>query len=373
MKSFYTELEPIKDFKQVTQFEHYTHCPDDWIVVLTDIRGSTKAIESGRYRDVNLMGAAAIVAIQNTLGERELPFAFGGDGATLLIPPASRVKVEKEMLALKHHCRQQFQLELRVGLIPVREIYQKNATLMVGKFEVSNKNYISLFYGNGFAVAESILKSDGTHELIGGGETPGVPNLDNLTCRWSPFPSRNGEIAAVLIAARNPQSANNIYEEILRELELFISKDHFNPIRTQAMKPRSFADRLSYENKLHRNIPALRRFLSFMLQTLFVFTKGTELTRYINEIPGNSDYKKLDGIIKMVIDCSSHEKKQLIETLERYKKRGIIFYGLHFSPTAVMTCVVHQSKENQHIHFVDGGDGGYALAAKMLKSQLKMA
>ncbi|HXB98558.1 MAG TPA: DUF3095 family protein, partial [bacterium] len=25
----------------------------------------------------------------------------------------------------------------------------------------------------------------------------------------------------------------------------------------------------------------------------------------------------------------------------------------------------------QHIHFVDGGDGGYAMAAKQLKAQIK--
>ena len=36
-----------------------------------------------------------------------------------------------------------------------------------------------------------------------------------------------------------------------------------------------------------------------------------------------------------------------------------------------MTCVVPSYKDGTHIHFIDGGDGGYAMAAKQLKAQLK--
>ena len=34
-----------------------------------------------------------------------------------------------------------------------------------------------------------------------------------------------------------------------------------------------------------------------------------------------------------------------------------------------MTCVVFDRSVN-HVHFIDGGDGGYARAAKQLKSKL---
>jgi Protein of unknown function (DUF3095) len=37
-----------------------------------------------------------------------------------------------------------------------------------------------------------------------------------------------------------------------------------------------------------------------------------------------------------------------------------------------MTCIV-QSYNGNHLHFVDGSDGGYALAAHQLKQQLKAA
>ena len=38
-----------------------------------------------------------------------------------------------------------------------------------------------------------------------------------------------------------------------------------------------------------------------------------------------------------------------------------------------MTCFVKSTTQNQHIHFIDGGDGGYAAAAKQLKKQMAAA
>ncbi|MGK7928621.1 MAG: DUF3095 family protein [Spirulina sp.] len=40
------------------------------------------------------------------------------------------------------------------------------------------------------------------------------------------------------------------------------------------------------------------------------------------------------------------------------------------SERALMTCLV-SSGEDYHVGFIDGADGGYALAAKGMKQQLK--
>ena len=34
-----------------------------------------------------------------------------------------------------------------------------------------------------------------------------------------------------------------------------------------------------------------------------------------------------------------------------------------------MTCFVDGLSDGKHIHFIDGGDGGYAMAAMKLKAQ----
>jgi hypothetical protein len=44
-------------------------------------------------------------------------------------------------------------------------------------------------------------------------------------------------------------------------------------------------------------------------------------------------------------------------------------FGIHRSSAAIMTCLIFTPGQD-HAHFVDGIDGGYALAAKMLKQQL---
>ena len=36
-----------------------------------------------------------------------------------------------------------------------------------------------------------------------------------------------------------------------------------------------------------------------------------------------------------------------------------------------MTCYVPSFSDGKHVHFIDGGDGGYAIAAKQLKQQMK--
>jgi len=43
---------------------------------------------------------------------------------------------------------------------------------------------------------------------------------------------------------------------------------------------------------------------------------------------------------------------------------------LHESREALMTCFVQKTNQSDHIHFIDGGDGGYALAAVSLKKQM---
>ena len=43
-------------------------------------------------------------------------------------------------------------------------------------------------------------------------------------------------------------------------------------------------------------------------------------------------------------------------------------YGMNVSDTALMTCLVTSTNEGLHVHFVDGGGGGYTNAAKSLKA-----
>jgi len=101
----------------------------------------------------------------------------------------------------------------------------------------------------------------------------------------------------------------------------------------------------------------------------------------------HSDYRKFDDMIRMVIDCTPQQADEIDDMLQRYScpeynnknnnnnnqnvGRGRIFYGSHRSNCTLMTCLVGDTTEGDHIHFIDGDDGGYAMAAKTLKRQMK--
>jgi len=91
---------------------------------------------------------------------------------------------------------------------------------------------------------------------------------------------------------------------------------------------------------------------------------------YVQDMLANTDFQKFDDMLRMIREVNRAEKEQLLKLLEARHQAGEIFYGTHFSPQALMTCLVFSF--DHHIHFVDGGDGGYALAAKQLKAQMKL-
>ena len=60
--SFYQSLPAFRDFADVARFDRYQPLPDGWLLATSDIVGSTKAIEAGHYRAVNMAGASVISA-----------------------------------------------------------------------------------------------------------------------------------------------------------------------------------------------------------------------------------------------------------------------------------------------------------------------
>lgn len=98
---FYANLPVLENFLDITDSRNFHSVPRDWYVIVTDIVNSTKAIESGRYKDVNLLGACSIIAVLNIASKIEIPFVFGGDGAALLIPPSLFLEAQQALLVTR--------------------------------------------------------------------------------------------------------------------------------------------------------------------------------------------------------------------------------------------------------------------------------
>ncbi len=114
-ENFYSELRLLDNFLDITDLRNFVDVPDDWYIIVTDIRGSTKAIEAGKYKEVNLLGACSIVAVLNVAGKTEIPFVFGGDGASLLMGPSLLPAAKIALLATQQIAKTQFDMDLRVG------------------------------------------------------------------------------------------------------------------------------------------------------------------------------------------------------------------------------------------------------------------
>ena len=63
---------------------------------------------------------------------------------------------------------------------------------------------------------------------------------------------------------------------------------------------------------------------------------------------------------------------QFIAFIDQLESQGKIIYGIHVTHSSIMSCYV-DDRINNHIHFVDGTEGGYTRAAMMYKSKIMKA
>jgi hypothetical protein len=72
----------------------------------------------------------------------------------------------------------------------------------------------------------------------------------------------------------------------------------------------------------------------------------------------------------LVLDVSETQAERIARYLESEQDAGRLVYGAHLADTALMTCLVFSLERSQHLHFIDGSDGGFAMAAQAFKSRL---
>jgi hypothetical protein len=383
---FYGDLPKFSDARDVCNLEHYTEVPDGWTVIVTDVRGSTKAIEGGRYRDVNLVGAATITASRNAVPELELAYVFGGDGATLLVPTTSVQPIRDALLGLRAIALERFQLELRVGGATIDELRARGAVVQVAKLEISPGLCLAMFAGGGLAEAEALVKGSPDH--IWKNDAPPSPDLDGLECRWRPIASERGEIVSVLIRAiagngAGPEAAK-VYARVIAAIGAIVGNhEGLNPARSKHMavttSPLGARKELLIKRKPGLSLfGIIKEYLLTWIITLVgirymkkrTVTDENDWGAYRDSVPKHSDFWKYDDTLRFVIDVTPEQKDHLLACFDGFEKDGEIVYGVHAAPEALMTCVVFDRKAD-HVHFIDGGDGGYARAAKQLKQKMK--
>lgn len=375
---FYKQLKPIRDFTQIHDLNHFVEAPHDWMILLSDVKGSTKAVQEGRAKDVNMLGASLITLIANETGTFNTISVFGGDGATILIPQLEFERLRKQFVGLIRLAQEKFNIELRIGGVSISNLKKLGHSVFVGRYQVSEVTSLAQLAGSGVSVAEAMVKERHADAItLSLGEEWTAPNLSGLSCRMNRLPNRNGKILSLILKGKTEADSDWIRGVLVSELKKIL-KDDFqssNPVKPGSLGWRWLPATLKSEIKLHSQTPALKVILRVLLANflikLNISAGGFVPEKYKSEIPANSDFKKYDDALRMVIDCSREQINSITNLLEDARKAGRIFYGIYESNAAVVTCMTMSASTGHHVHFVDGEGCGYSMASIQLKDQIK--
>lgn len=373
--TFYDDLPLHASFEDLTNPSLFAPLPDDWMVGLADIAGSSRAIAEGRYKAVNMVGAAVISAQINGFGGRAFPYVFGGDGAVFACGPDDRKRAAAALASVRKWADTQFGITLRVAMIPVREIRAAGRDVRVARFQASDHVDYAMFSGGGVSWAEKRMKSGEIGLPPANDDSP--PDLTGLSCRWSPVKARHGAIASVVVEPRDGAPGAEFAALAQRVIALAGKLDRSgHPIPPEGAEARWPPPGMDLEERLARlDKPLWRRRLGLLLETMMAwlfFRTDLRLgsfkpSQYRAEVGRNADFRKFEDGLKMTLDTDEATLSDLRAVLDEGKTAGIADYGLFLQDEAIMTCIVPSVMQKDHVHFVDGASGGYASAAAQMK------
>jgi Protein of unknown function (DUF3095) len=373
--TFYGTIPVFRGFTSLMDPALYSPLPDDWTVGVADIVESTKAIAAQRYKAVNMAGASVIASVTNALDGREFPFVFGGDGASFAVSPDDLAAAREALAATATWVKEDLDLAMRVALVPVTAIRAQALDVRVARFGPSANLSYAMFSGGGLGWAETAMKRG---EFAVDAAPPGTqPDLSGLSCRFEEIPAVRGLILSVLVVpspGADPNSFRKVIEDIIGLVER--SPDAGRPVPPGGPPLRWPPQGVDYEARATRGGSLAKRRAAVLVHTLFAYlimrfgiTVGGFVPKtYVQQVVENSDFRKYDDGLRMILDCTQELERALTECLTAAASRGIVRYGLHRQDAAMMTCFTPSAMRSDHVHFIDGARGGYASAATALKA-----
>ena len=322
---FYTALPVLANLTEALHPNARVPVPRDWYVVLTDVVNSTKAIEEDRYKEVNVAGGLAVMAIANLRGGLDFPFVFGGDGIIGLVPPDVYEQAHDVLADTRRRVKEYFDLDLRGAIVPVAALYAAGHPFKVARYRVSEYYVQSVFSGAGVRVAEAWLKETDRFERyrVGAPFDPAVrADFEGFTCRWQDIPSHRGETLATIIQLREGLSADLLRAILKRMQEIFGEEQSYHPVRAEQLRITHSGKDLGIEalvrtgrrkgRSFRRNL-RWRRFNALVADFALRFkmkwkVDWYELDRLKDYQIASSDFQKFDGSFKIVLAASAEQR-----------------------------------------------------------------
>jgi len=371
---FYTRLPvneiPLRDL--LTEEHLFYRVPETWHVIITDIKKSTLAVEQGKAETVNLLATGSIVAVLNIAYKAHLtvPFFFGGDGATFIIPESILTVTLQALRIHQENTDKNYRLSLRVGSVAVSDIYKEGHLLRITKLRASQLFSIPVVLGDGLTYAEKIIKGE-NYSLDLTGSKLSALDLSGMQCRWDKIkpPQDYDEVVSLIVTAKESEKQAEAFKKVIDKLdEIYGEAERRKPISVPMLKLKSTLEKISQEMRVrfggYRPIYLLNKWITSLLGHFYFRTRKGR--RYLVQLVDLSDTLVIDGKINTVISGTLQQREQLIAALNELETQGFIHYGLFVSKESIMSCYVRNLNED-HIHFVDGSEGGYTKASVMLK------
>lgn len=376
--TFLETLPVFDEFEGVADLDKYRALPDGWVLATADIVGSTKAISDGRYKAVNTAGASVISALLNELDRNDLPFVFGGDGALVALPGSLAEKARRALAAVQAWVSDELGLGLRAAVVPVADIRQRGLDVRVARVKASDIVSYAMFSGGGSSWAETEMKAG--RYRIDPAPSGTRPDLTGLSCRWDPIESRSGEIVSIIAVPKSPDKLP-AFASLVSDIVALAGRQgrgghpvpldgpgYSFPPKGLDLEARASAPP-GWRRTLAKLVVLTQLAMTSIADRFNATVAGFNPKQYKNDVAQNSDFRKFDDGLKMTIDIDADALRQIETRLQEAEQAGIGAYGLHRQSSALMTCIVANPMQRDHIHFVDGAAGGYAMAAANLKAK----
>jgi hypothetical protein len=323
-----------------------------------------------------MAGASVISAILNALGHRDLPFVFGGDGALVAVPAESVAATRLALATVQVWVEEELDLVLRTAMVPMTAVRGSGHDVKVARYRVSPEITYGMFTGGGASWAEQQMKAG---QFAVDPAAPGSrPDLTGLSCRWNPIQSRHGVIASLIIVPAETASAAR-FAALVGDIVAIAGEQERggHPVPAEGLHFPWVPTGLDYEARASapRHLRLFRKLRILFESTVSIILErtgksfmGLDVQLYRADSAQRSDFRKFDDGLKMTVDLDDVQLGRIETILQSAAKSGICRYGLHRQSEALMTCIVPSPFMRDHMHFIDGAEGGYAMAAAHLKS-----
>ncbi|APA65723.1 DUF3095 family protein [Maribacter sp. 1_2014MBL_MicDiv] len=380
-KQFYKNLRLFKGtlIELLGDDTYFVDVPKSWHVVVVDILNSTSAVNAGNHHQVNLTATGAIISVLNAIRmvkrSNEIPYFFGGDGATFIVPSSLLNKIIHVLENYRIHIKRKIELVLRVGEIPVSNLIESEVQLKIAKHRLTDKLSIPIVLGDGLKVAESMIKSSfKEEETTAFDET--LLNLEGMECRWDQIlpAQQQTKVVCLLLDASLEKDQRNVYKKVLAQMDEEFGKfENRQPIKSNNLKLDPNPTKVWEEMKIRLTSTSWMYFFKSWLKSNFgrIYLNLTSSGKqYLSQIEQLSHTFMLDGMINTVFTAEQKNINRFIAFLDEMERDKKLIYGIHVTHASVMSCYV-LDRRTTHSHFVDGTEGGYTSAAKMFKIKKK--